>query len=236
MRSEEDHMNLVFIHGAGGSSRTWELQKRNFTNYQVEMIDLPGHGRRAGEGRESIREYVEKVRALIQGLEDVVLIGHSMGGAITMTYALTYPLQACVLAGTGARLRVLPAILEQVRENYETTVDLILEYAVYHKTDEIMKHSKEEMLKTSPEITYRDFLACNNFDVMGEIGKLNIPTLVICGDQDMMTPPKYSEYLAAKIPKSQLKIIKDCGHMLMLERPQEFNETLEEFLKGLASR
>ncbi len=228
-------MNLVFIHGAGGSSRTWQLQKRDFTNYQVEMVDLPGHGGKTGEGRDNIRDYAEEVRALIEGLEDVVLVGHSMGGAIAMTYALTYPLKACVLAGTGARLRVLPAILEQVRENYEPTIDLILEHAVYHKTEEIMKHSKEEMLKTPPEITYRDFLACNKFDVMGEIEKLNIPTLVVCGDQDMMTPPKYSEYLAAKIPKSTLRIIKDCGHMLMLERPQEFNETIKEFLKGLTS-
>lgn len=228
-------MNLVFIHGAGGSSRTWQLQKRDFTNYQVEMVDLPGHGGKTGEGRDNIRDYAEEVRALIEGLEDVVLVGHSMGGAIAMTYALTYPLKACVLAGTGARLRVLPAILEQVRENYEPTIDLILEHAVYHKTGEIMNHSKEEMLKTPPEITYRDFLACNKFDVMGEIEKLNIPTLVVCGDQDMMTPPKYSEYLAAKIPKSTLRIIKDCGHMLMLERPQEFNETIKEFLKGLTS-
>ncbi len=56
-----------------------------------------------------------------------------------MVYALEYPLRACVLAGTGARLRVFPAVLEKIRSNYEETVDFILEYVVHNKTEQIMK-------------------------------------------------------------------------------------------------
>jgi len=226
-------MNLVFIHGAGSSSKVWHYQKRYFKEYKVMTLDLPGHGERAGKGKDTISEYVEDIRKDIQSLDDVVLVGHSMGGAVTMTYALKYPLKACVLAGTGAKLRVLPAVLEQITTNFEETVDFILEYAVHHKTEQIMRKSKEEMLKISPEVMYKDFLACDSFNVMEEIETLDIPTLVVCGSDDMLAPVKYSEYLAAKIESSTLQVIRECGHMLMLEKPDEFNKIIETFLKGL---
>lgn len=226
-------MNLIFIHGAGSSSRVWHYQKRHFKEYNVITLNLPGHGERAGEGRDTISDYVEDVRKDIENLDDVVLVGHSMGGAITITYALRYSLKACVLAGTGAKLRVLPAILEQITKTFEETVDFILEYAVYNKTEQIMRKSKEEMLKTSPEVMYKDFVACNNFNVMEEINTLDIPTLVVCGSEDMLTPVKYAEYLAARINQSTLQVIPDCGHMLMLENPDKFNAILEDFLGTL---
>lgn len=226
-------MNLVFIHGAGSSSNVWGYQKHYFSTYDVTLIDLPGHGGKAGEGRETISEYVEDVREECESLEDVVLIGHSMGGAITMLYSLRYPVRACILAGTGARLRVLPAVLENIKKAHEETIDFILEYAVHNKTEEIMRKSKKEMVSISPDVLYKDFLACNNFDVMQEIKTLNIPTLVVCGSEDLLTPGKYAEYLAAAIRLSTLKIIDDCGHMLMLEKPQEFNQVVGEFLENV---
>ena len=226
-------MNLVFVHGAGGTSKVWQHQKRYFsTAYEVTALTLSGHGRTGGEGCPTIDAYAEEVRQKISDA-DTVLVGHSMGGGITMKYALTYPLKACVLVGTGAKLRVLPAILEQITTDYEKTVDLILEYAIYNKTESIMRHSKEEFLTTSPEVTYNDFLACDHFNVMEEIERLRIPALIICGSQDMLTPPKYSEYLAAKIKPSCIYIIPDSGHMVMLEKPEEFNKILEKFLKDL---
>ncbi len=224
-------MNLVFIHGAGSSSTVWRAQRRYFSEeYPVTLVDLPGHGLTPGKGRDTIKGYVEDVRAYIKGLKDILLIGHSMGGAITMSYALQYPVKACVLAGTGAKLRVFPAVLEQIKNNFEETVDFILEYAVYNKTEQIMKQSKKEMLKISPEVMYKDFSACDTFDVMQKIHQLTVPTVIVCGEQDMLTPVKYSQYLAEKIQPSELEIIKDCGHMLMLENPQKFNQVIEKFL------
>ncbi len=227
-------MNLVFVHGAGSSSKVWTFQKRYFSrDYEVTLLTLSGHGTKKGEGKETINDYVGEVRTAIQEYEDVVLIGHSMGGAITMSYALQYPVTACVLAGTGAKLRVLPAILEQIKENYEQTIDFILEYAIYNKTEQIMHQSRKEMLATSPEVMHKDFIACDTFDVMQEIEHLHVPTLVVCGSEDVLSPVKYSQYLAEKIEHSTLEIIEDCGHMLMLEKPVEFNHILGQFFNTL---
>jgi pimeloyl-ACP methyl ester carboxylesterase len=226
-------MNLVFIHGAASSSKVWIYQNRYFCDHEVTLIDLPGHGGRPGKGRDTINEYVEDVRHHIEHLDNPVIIGHSMGGAITMVYTLQYPVKACVLAGTGAKLRVLPDVLQNIKENYEKTIDFILEYAVYNKTEQIMNKSKKEMLNTSPDVMYKDFLACDTFDVMQEIQKINVPTLVVCGEKDMLTPVKYAAYLITVIADSHLEVIKECGHMLMLENPAAFNEILRTFLNGL---
>lgn len=224
--------NIVFIHGAGSNSTVWNYQKHYF-DYPVTCIDLPGHGAASGEGRRTISEYVKDVKKEISSSNNVVLVGHSMGGAITLSYALTYPLKACVLVGTGAKLRVLPALLKQVKENYEKAVNFILKYAVYNKTEQIMKHSKREMLKTPLEVTYNDFIACNTFDVMDTIHTIDVPALVVCGENDMLAPVKYSQYLTKQIPSAHLEIIEECGHMVMLEKPDKFNTTLKQFLNKL---
>lgn len=227
-------MNLVFVHGAGSSSKVWTFQKRHFSDHEILLIDLPGHGGTPGDGRETISGYVEDVRKSIKSHGDSVLIGHSMGGAITLSYVLKYPATACILAGTGAKLRVVPAILENVVDHYEQTVDLILESAVHNKTEQIMTHSRKEMLSTPPHVTYNDFLACDTFNVMGEIHRISIPTLVIAGQQDILTPAKYSQYLADNIRGSRLETIENCGHMAMLEQPEAFNSAIERFVNSLS--
>ncbi|MBU7039049.1 MAG: alpha/beta hydrolase [Theionarchaea archaeon] len=223
-------MNLVFIHGAGSSSKVWTFQKRHFSRHKIQLIDLPGHGGTSGDGRDTISDYVEDVWRSAKPSDDAVLIGHSMGSAIALSYVLKYPAAACVLTGAGAKLRVVPAILENIIDHYEETVDLILTNAIHNKTEQIMTHSRREMLATPPRVTYNDFLACDTFNVMEEIHRISVPTLVIAGQQDVLTPLKYSQYLADSIKSARLEIIENCGHMAMLEQPEVFNSAVERFL------
>ena len=76
-------------------------------------------------------------------------------------------------------------------------------------------------------------MACNAFDVMESITKIRFPTLVICGQDDQLTPVRYSQYLADQIPKAQLRIIANAGHMVMLEQPQTVANELSAFLATL---
>ena len=107
-------MVLLFIHGAGGLSEEWICQTDYFNNSVA--ISLPGHYQ--GEPCSSIEGYVDWLRGYIrhQQYQDVILAGHSMGGAIALLYELRYPGQTkgLILIGTGARLRVLPAFLAQL--------------------------------------------------------------------------------------------------------------------------
>ena len=227
-------VTLLFIHGAGGNHEIWENQINYFSN--AIAIDLPGHY--AGKGRRTIEEYVEDVKRLCdeKSLKDFIMIGHSMGGAITQKFVLTYPkyLRAIVLVSTGAKLRVAPIIFEEIKRNYDNVLELMKKYAFSEKTPiEIKNKAVEIMKRVKPDVFYGDFEACDKFDVMDSLNKIKLPTLIICGRDDLLTPVKFSEYLRANIPNSTLKVLDDAGHMVMLEKPKEFNKILEEFISSL---
>lgn len=225
---------LLFIHGAGGNNMVWKNQIKHFAN--AIAIDLPGHD--SGEGRRTIEEYVEDVRMFCdeKGLKNVVMIGHSMGGAITLKFALSHPkhLRAVVLVSTGAKLRVTPLIFEKIKRDYNGFLMLVKRYAFSDKTSLEVKNDVVELMgRVKPQVVYGDFEACDKFNVMESLSEISVPTLIICGKDDFLTPLKYSEYLKANIRNSELKVIADAGHMVMLEKPEEFNKILEEFIKGL---
>jgi len=202
------------------------------------MVDLPGHGEASSEGEDSVGAYARHLFHLLRALPGDVfcLFGHSLGGAIVQEFTLLYPqyVEALVLVGTGVRLMVLPEILEGIQVRFEETVRLICVYAFSKKTSgDLIQKGIEAMLNTSKTILYGDFAACNRFDIMDRVENIKAPTLVVCGGDDLLTPPKYAQFLAGKIAGSRLEIIDGAGHMVMIEKPDEFNRRIMEFLQTL---
>lgn len=168
-------------------------------------------------------------------MQRVVLVGHSMGGAIVQRFALnhTSTAEGLVLVGTGARLRVLPRILEGLLSDFDSTVDMLLGYAYAEDApSQLVESDKREWLANPPEVIHGDFLACDNFDVMERLGEIRCPTLVLCGEDDLLTPAKYGRYLEENIPNATLNIVPGAGHMVMLEQPEQVNRAIEEFLQA----
>jgi len=229
-------VTVLFIHGAGGGQYTWSYQKGFFEKqFNPIVIELPGHGESGEEGEEEIGRYAEHVRTFLKtlGLQKVFLIGHSMGGAIVQTLALTHPemIKGIVLVGTGARLKVLPMILDGIKNNFEETVKKINQFAYSQKaSSDLIEKSVSTMLQCRAEVLCGDFLACDRFDFMNEVGKINLPTLILCGDDDQLTPIKYSQFLQRRIKGSKMEVLPNAGHMAMMESPQAFNEKIGEFI------
>ncbi len=227
---------ILFIHGAGGSTSGWYFQKEYLKqSFEVILLDLPGHGQSAGEGCREIEKYVDSVRAAIEAndLQGCYLAGHSMGGMIGMHLAVARPelLAGLILIGTGAKLRVFPQILEGILKDKEQTVENIMRFAFSKKApDAMVKTGLKEMLKSSAEVIYGDFYSCDHSDMIAKVKEIALPTLVLCGLDDALTPPKYSEFLAKEIPNAQLVLIPDAGHMVMLEKPEETNRAIETFV------
>lgn len=229
---------LVLIHGAGGSHLMWGHAIRSLQGASVYALDLPGHGRSDGRGRWSIGDYADFIARFLDAatLERVVIAGHSMGGAIALQYGLRDPtrLQGLALVGTGARLRVNPAILEGLRQNFAAAVDLIIQYSFAPGADpSLIAAARKQMLATPPAVLYDDFAACDAFDLMEKLGQINCPTQVICGSGDRLTPLKYSEYLRDHIAGAQLSVIESAGHMVMLERPKAVADAIAALLTRL---
>jgi pimeloyl-ACP methyl ester carboxylesterase len=78
---------------------------------------------------------------------------------------------------------------------------------------------------------YRDLSACNIFDVMPRLSEIHLPTLIICGDEDRLTPVKYSQYLHSHIAGSTLCILPDAGHYVFREQPEAVNGAIEEWMQ-----
>jgi pimeloyl-ACP methyl ester carboxylesterase len=165
------------------------------------------------------------------------MIGHSMGSAIALTLAIQTPKRVLGLGlmGSGAKLRVAPAILEAAANpnTFHAALDLVTQYSFSSKADLRLKElASQRMAETRPAVLHGDFLACDAFNVMDQLGRVRTPTLIVCGTEDRLTPLKFSEYLCNQISGAQLEILPGAGHMAMLEQPERVADTLGRFLNA----
>jgi len=228
-------MKLLFIHGAGGAGEEWIYQTEYFKDSVA--ISLPGHYQ--GEPASSIEDYADWLRDYIryQQHQDVILVGHSMGGAIALLYELRYPGQTkgLILIGTGARLRVLPAFLAQleVMANDEDTWRRYVKDSYRLVAPQIRQKLVRLRLRVGPRVMLNDLLCCDKFDVMNDVHNIKLPTLALCGSEDEMTPVKYTRYLAERIWGARQAIVQGAGHFVFMEKAREVNQVIEEFLESL---
>ncbi len=231
-------MKLIFIHGSGGCGDIWRYQTEYFPGSPA--VNLPGHPQ--GQALESVEECVDWLREYIQseGYEGIVLAGHSFGGAIALMYALRYPqgLRGVIIIGSGARLRVHPMFLapleEAIKGNTQKWHEFVQE--MYRSTPEDYKAEIVEKQKAiGPTVMLNDFLCCDKFDIMDRVHEIKVPTLIICGELDVMTPVKFANYLGDKITDSRVMVVPQSGHFVFAEKPEAVNKAIEDFLKVVSS-
>jgi len=236
---------IVFIHGSGDSARIWRLQIEQLGSaheaYALYAVDLPGHGQRPDTlpVEATVQDYTEAVYGVIQNelqLSTPVIVGHSLGGAIVLSLALEHgsALGGLILIGTGARLRVLPSVLEAVRTTPQAARNQLVQMGFTRDAAATLPQAVIGEQVTPPSNTlYRDLAACNVFDCMSRLHEISLPTLIICGADDSATPVKYSQYLHDHIAGSTLRIIPNAGHYVFREQPEAVNQAMEEWLQHL---
>jgi pimeloyl-ACP methyl ester carboxylesterase len=215
---------------------------RRLDGEDVLAIDLPGHGASPGEGKATIDAYTADVLYVMDhlGIDQAVIAGHSMGGAIAQRLCLDYPerVRALILLGTGARLSVHPKLIQYCSDEstYPKAVSLVVKWAFSQGADKrLVELAGERMVETPASVMHGDFIACDAFDMREKLSEIEKPTLVICGADDKMTPARFSQYLSKKIPRSRLEIVPNAGHMVMLEQPDIVAHLVKGFLVELSS-
>jgi pimeloyl-ACP methyl ester carboxylesterase len=199
---------------------------------------LPGHGLSDPPGETSVSAYADWISSFIQelGLRHAAPIGCSLGSAVALSLALNPQpwLSGLVLVGSGARLRVLPSVLQGLRENPEAALMNLGEFSLAPTAGRPLRDMIDAKFRAaSAGLIHGDLSACDRFDVMGELERISVPTCVIVGEHDRLTPVKYAQYLAKHIPHAEMSVIPDAGHLVMIEQPAAFNKIMGRFLEQI---
>lgn len=233
---DANDLAVVFIHGSGGDRHDWRFQLDGLRDMcTLIAVELPGHGLSDGPGESDVSRYASCVEGLIERLEltKVVIVGCSLGSAITQTMALNPKpwLKAIGLVGAGARLRVMPSLLEALLSMPDKALQNLAQYCLSDSASDQLKSAiNQKYANSDPLIIHGDLSACDKFDAMKQLSLIKLPAIIIVGAQDRLTPVKYSNFLNQSIGASIMTVIENAGHLVMLEQPEDFNVQMRKFL------
>jgi 3-oxoadipate enol-lactonase len=231
---------IVFLHGVGSDKSVWEPQLAHFSRTRRTVaFDYPGYGdsEPAAEGT-SRDDYAAAIFAGMDalGIERVHVCGLSLGGVVAIAMHALAPERCAslVLADTFAVHPDGPGIYERsisasadLRALAEARVDFLLAPGALA---DVRREVVETMAKIDPTAYRIGAEAVWLADQRDRAAAIEVPTLVICGEEDRVTPPALSEELATIIPEAKLELIPGAGHISNLERPAEFNRAVAEFI------
>jgi pimeloyl-ACP methyl ester carboxylesterase len=236
---DPDQKTLLLIHGSGQCAQFWLYQVQEpVIRANILALDLPGHGRSRQPGRDSVEDYAAWTMRFIERLKppNVIPGGLSLGGAVVQQLLLEFAgnFQAAVLINTGARLRVSQTIFDGLAADEAAWLEGCYHSGVFaaNRTP-ALRRTVDAVSRCPREVTRDDFLACHHFDVMGRIGGVEVPVLVVMAAQDQLTPLKYGRFLADRIPRAQAVVIAEAGHFSPLEKPDRINRAIAAFLETL---
>jgi pimeloyl-ACP methyl ester carboxylesterase len=226
---------VLYVHGSGATHNVWVNQYAR--DRGSVAVDLSGHGRsddvETEAGPETIAAYAADVVAVARKTGADVIVGNSLGGAVAQHVALEHdlPLSGLVLVGTGPVLSVDESLDTLLAEQFEKATEVLHRPdLLFHDADPAaLSDSKTAMRETGQAVTLRDFRTCDQFDSRDQLGNIEIPTLVVNGVHDGMTPPELHSQLEAGIANARRVEISNAAHLPFVERPGKFNETVDRF-------
>ncbi len=223
---------VVFLHGAGAQREVWQPQALAFP--QAQTPDLPGRDGR--DPPQTVADHIVALRPVLDAAR--VLVGHSLGGAIALQYALAAPahLAGLILLGTGARLDTARVWLHRLDAEEDALADLAEQSFAPGAGVRLTRKSLAMLRTLDPAVARADFTAAVGFDVRDRLGGVLVPALIISGTEDRLVPPRYAEFLHAHLPRATLVWIAGAGHMAMLEQPQAVNVAIRNFLEQVTER
>jgi pimeloyl-ACP methyl ester carboxylesterase len=241
---------VVLLHGFPLDSTMWKAQAPALAEagHRVVAPDLRGFGKSASDAPFTLESLADDVHTLLASVNALpcVLAGLSMGGYVALAYVKKYAadLRGLVLVDTKAE-----ADTAEGKAGRQKMIDLVRKDGAKAVADQMMPkmlakdsaarphlgQSLRSIMEACPPKTIEHALAAmrDRPDRSGELSSIKVPTLVIVGDSDAITPPDVAKSMAEKVPGAQLVTIRGAGHMSPMERPEQVNRAMKAFLQTL---
>jgi pimeloyl-ACP methyl ester carboxylesterase len=252
---DADKPTLIFIHGVLNDHSVWILQTRYLAHhgFNVLAVDLPGHGRSAGEAPASVEVAADFIEALLDaaGLQQAALIGHSWGSLIALETAarLKDRITHAALVGTAFPMKVSPALIEASLHEPMKALQMVNVFSratlaappsalgpgtwVYGASMALGKR----VLASNPQVNifHRGFVACDSYQRgLEAMREVTCPVMFVLGALDQMTPARSAQSLIQQAQASGKKfevVTVPMGHHQMSESPEETLNALKAFFK-----
>lgn len=243
-----DGAPIVLLHGIGGNSSLWAPTLRVLAKFRVLAWDMPGYGRSAPLPEMTFPALAEALVAMLDaaGVARATLLGHSIGGMVAQEAAALFPdrIEKLVLYATSAafgsrdpsfaedfvRTRLAPL---DAGLGMQGVADGVAKVAFGEAPDPAAEPACRAAMAAVEEASYRATIAClTSFDRREALARIAVPTLLIAGEHDRMSPPKGVARMGEKIPGARVVTIPRAGHFAHLEQPAAFNAALTDFLES----
>jgi 3-oxoadipate enol-lactonase len=240
--------DLVLVPGLGAASHVWWPQLRDLSqSMRVTAVDPRGHGRSAcPPGPYSIELLAEDAAGVISGLSlrPATVVASSMGSLIAVQLAAEHPelVRALVLVGgfpvlpPGARERFRQRAEMAEREGMEPVADLVVQAAMgphTHQTNPgLVGLFRETLTRNNPQAYAASCRAIADADVTAQLARVECPTLILLGEQELVAPLSAARKLKAGIPHAEVRVLPHAGHLPFLETPGAFNSAVAEFVSA----
>jgi len=223
---------MIFVHGAGLNEKIWVNQIQDFPDalYPTLVRDV--------KKEPSVHNFTRNLKSYINTCspDTVVLVGHSLGAGVALDYALTYPdeVDGLVLISSSPKFQVPEQLLDLILTDVTQFIDTVVTMGFHQSADENAKGIfKSVMQEMPPEVVHYDYTCANTFDIQDKIGSISTPSVVIAGEHDQMIPLQFAEMLADQLKNSQLAVIPQAGHMVILSQPALVTKEIKAFLDHL---
>ncbi len=235
---------FLLLHGAGMDASVWQMQTRYLANRDINIlaIDLPGHGLSEGNPLSTIQEMSNFIIELLDTLniKTTSVAGHSMGSLIAIDLLKNNEkrINNLTLLGTASLMPVHPDLIEAATNNLSLAANLITDWSFGTK-QHLGNHplpgywmidSSIQLIKQSRKgVLAKDLIACNDYkDALTVASNIDKEVIIISGKEDKMTPVKKARELNDNIKNSNLIIIENVGHMMMIENPVKVTQIMHD--------
>ncbi len=245
----DSKFTMLMIHGWTETHKYWVEQVKFFSDsYKIVTLDLKGHGlssknRRGYSIRRLSKDIYELKRKL--DLQNIILVGHSLGGMVALDYYFRRDrgaIKALILFNTTPRpIKMIPRNLEELQGISKFGIRKFLMMVYDFSPDSILnldgrrKKEVDELIedanRTLPLVSFKLGLGSSGFDVSRKLNKIYLPTLLLTGELDNVTPLRIMQDMHERIPNSEFHVIPNTGHMAAIEKSEITNKLIGEFLK-----